>query len=98
MELTISDEKTKELLTEVLVEMIKEKREVFQEIVLEAIEEIGLANAISEGRKKRIRRRSGNNEHFRGRKVKVKFEAVFAKDLKKYSGKKALLKRITKNH
>jgi len=51
MELTISDEKTKELLTEVLVKMIKEKREVFQEIVLEAIEEVGLANAISEGRK-----------------------------------------------
>ena len=51
IELTISDEKTKELLTEVLVKMIKEKREVFQEIVLEAIEEVGLANAISEGRK-----------------------------------------------
>ncbi len=50
MELTISDEKTKELLTEVLVEMIKEKREVFREIVLEAIEEVGLANAIAEGR------------------------------------------------
>jgi hypothetical protein len=50
MQLTISDEKTKELLTEVLVEMIKDKREVFQEIVLEAIEEVGLANAIVEGR------------------------------------------------
>jgi hypothetical protein len=50
MELTISDEKTKELLTEVLVEMIKEKRELFQEIVLEAIKEVGLANAIIEGR------------------------------------------------
>ena len=50
MELTISDEKTKELLTEVLVKLIQEKREVFQEIVLEAIEEVGLANAISEGR------------------------------------------------
>ncbi len=50
MELIISDEKTKELLTEVLVEMIKEKREVFREIVLEAIEEVGLANAIAEGR------------------------------------------------
>ena len=51
MQLTISDEKTKELLTEVLVEMRKNKREVFQEIVLEAIEEVGLANAIAEGRK-----------------------------------------------
>jgi hypothetical protein len=50
MELTISDEKTKELLTEVLVEMIKEKRELFQEIVLEALKEVGLANAITECR------------------------------------------------
>ncbi len=50
MELTISDEKTKELLTEVLVEMIQKKREVFYEIVLEALEETGLANAIAEGR------------------------------------------------
>ncbi len=54
MELTISDEKTKELLTEVLVEMIKEKRELFQEIVLEAIEEVGLANAIAEGRQSKF--------------------------------------------
>lgn len=51
MELTISDEKTKELLTEVLVEMIQQKRGVFQEIFLEALEEVGLANAIAEGRK-----------------------------------------------
>lgn len=51
MELTISDEKTKELLTEVLVEMIQQKREVFQEIFLEALEEVGLGNAIAEGRK-----------------------------------------------
>ncbi len=50
MEQTISDEKTKELLAEVLVEMIREKREVFYEIVLEAMEEVGLANAIREGR------------------------------------------------
>ncbi len=49
-ELIKSDEKTKELLTEVLVEMIKEKGEDFQEIVLEAIEELGLANAIAGGR------------------------------------------------
>ncbi len=50
MEVVISDEKTKELLTEVLVEMIQQKREVFYEIVLEALEDVGLANAISEGR------------------------------------------------
>jgi hypothetical protein len=51
MELAISDEKTKELLTEVIVEMIKQKREVFYDIILEALEEVGLAKAIVEGRK-----------------------------------------------
>ncbi len=51
MELVISDEKTKELLTEVITEMIKQKREIFYEIISEALEEIGLANAIAEGRK-----------------------------------------------
>lgn len=51
MELIISDEKTKELLTEVITEMIKQKREIFYEIILEALEEVGLANAIIEGRK-----------------------------------------------
>lgn len=51
MELAISDEKTKELLTEVMIEMIKQKREVFYDIILEALEEVGLAKAIIEGRK-----------------------------------------------
>lgn len=51
MELSISDEKTKELLTEVIVELLKTKREVLYDVVLEALEEVGLANAISEGRK-----------------------------------------------
>ncbi|MEI7867624.1 MAG: hypothetical protein WCI11_07015 [Candidatus Methylumidiphilus sp.] len=51
MELSISDEKTKELLTEVMVELMKTKRTVLYEIVLEALEDVGLANAIAEGRK-----------------------------------------------
>jgi L-lactate utilization protein LutC len=50
MELTISDEKTKELLTEVMVELIKTRKDIFYEIILEALEEVGLANAILEGR------------------------------------------------
>ena len=50
MESLINEEKTKELLTEILVEMMQSKREIFYEIVLEALEEIGLANAILEGR------------------------------------------------
>ena len=51
MELTISDEKTKELLTEILVEMMENKRDIFREIFSEALEEFGLVNAIKEGRK-----------------------------------------------
>lgn len=51
MELTISDEKTKELLAQVISEMLVKRRDVFQEIIVEALEEIGIGNAIAEGRK-----------------------------------------------
>ena len=51
MELTISDDKMKILLREIITEMIQEKKEVFYDIIVEAIEEVGLANAITEGRK-----------------------------------------------
>jgi hypothetical protein len=50
MEVSISDEKTKEILTEILVNLIKTRRELFSEIIQEALEEVGLANAILEGR------------------------------------------------
>ena len=50
MELVINDEKMKELMKEVIIEMIKEKRNLFYEIILEALEEVALANAIIEGR------------------------------------------------
>ncbi|MCQ3975908.1 MAG: hypothetical protein DPW09_20940 [Anaerolineae bacterium] len=49
--MVISDEKFKELIKEILIEMIKEKRDLFYELILEAMEEAGLAKAISEGRK-----------------------------------------------
>lgn len=48
--LSLNDEKTKELLTEVLVELVKTNRDVFKEVMLETLEEVGLANAILEGR------------------------------------------------
>ena len=51
MELTISDEQMKDALKEIIIEMIKEKKDVFYEIILEAIEEVALANAIADGRK-----------------------------------------------
>lgn len=37
-----------------MVELIKEKRELFSELILEVIEEIGLANAIREGRQNKF--------------------------------------------
>jgi hypothetical protein len=51
MELLLNDTKTKELLTEIMIELMQSKREFFHEIVLEALEEVSLANAIVEGRK-----------------------------------------------
>jgi len=50
MELSLSEEKTKLMLKEVFSELLEEKRDLFTAIMMEAIEEIGLANAIREGR------------------------------------------------
>jgi hypothetical protein len=50
MELSISDDKTKELLTEVMIELLRTKRDLIRDILMEALEEVGLANAIAEGR------------------------------------------------
>jgi hypothetical protein len=50
MELTINEKQAKALLKEVLTELLEEERGLFFEVMLEAIEEIGLANAIREGR------------------------------------------------
>jgi len=48
--ISLDDEKTKALLTEIMIDLIKNKREVLHEIMLEALEEVALANAITEGR------------------------------------------------
>lgn len=50
MELTTDDTQTKELLREVLLELLQEKRSELYDLVLEAMEEVGLASAIREGR------------------------------------------------
>ncbi|CCQ54825.1 hypothetical protein [Crocosphaera watsonii] len=34
-----------------MIELIKTRRDIFHEIIIEALEEVGLANAITEGRK-----------------------------------------------
>ncbi|NMC02593.1 MAG: hypothetical protein GYA30_09510 [Chloroflexi bacterium] len=50
MELTLNEEQARSLLKEVMLELLQEKRDWFFEIVVEALEEIGLANAIQVGR------------------------------------------------
>ena len=50
MELTISEQQVKALLKEALVELMEEKPGLFSEVILDAIEIAGLANAIREGR------------------------------------------------
>jgi len=50
MELTIDETYTKRLLKEVVVELINERQEMFLEVIMEAMEEIGLAQAIRDGR------------------------------------------------
>jgi ribosomal protein L29 len=51
MQVLLSDEKTREMLTEILIDLIQSRKELFTEIFQAALEEIGLANAIAEGRK-----------------------------------------------
>jgi hypothetical protein len=50
MELTINDEKIKQLLKEIVVEMLQSKQDILHEIVVDALEEVGLAYVIAEGR------------------------------------------------
>jgi len=51
VELTINETQTRAMVKEVLMELFQEKRDLLFEVMLEVIEEIGLANAIREGRK-----------------------------------------------
>jgi predicted house-cleaning noncanonical NTP pyrophosphatase (MazG superfamily) len=54
MRLAISDEKLKKVMKEAIIEAIQEKKKEFYNILLEAIEEIALANAIKQGRKNKF--------------------------------------------
>lgn len=51
MQVFLNDEKTREMLTEVLIDLIRTRKELFAEIFRDALEEVGLVNAIAEGRK-----------------------------------------------
>jgi hypothetical protein len=47
----LDEKQFKILIKEAMLELFEEQREVFAAMIAEAIEEIGLANAIREGRK-----------------------------------------------
>ncbi len=51
MEAIIKDKDIKRLLKETIIDMIKERKKEFIDIIEEAMADIGLANAIIEGRK-----------------------------------------------
>jgi hypothetical protein len=51
MDISVVDDTLKPLIEEVLVKMLQEKREVFYDIFVDAIEDIALGSAIQEGRK-----------------------------------------------
>ncbi len=48
-EITLDETQLKELLKAAIFELVKEHKEVFSEIVTEALEDIGMENAIKEG-------------------------------------------------
>jgi hypothetical protein len=50
MELRLNEAQARSLLKEVMLELLQERRDWFSEIMVEALEEVGLANAIQEGR------------------------------------------------
>jgi len=54
MELTVNEDKMKEIFREIMINMIHERRDFFYDIIVEALEDVGLANAIREGRKNKF--------------------------------------------
>ena len=49
MQTHLDEGKLKQILKEALIEALEEKKDVFHELIVEAIEDIGLTNAIREG-------------------------------------------------
>ena len=54
MEAIIKDKDIKRLLKEIIIDMIKERKKEFIDLIEEAMADIGLANAIIEGRKNEL--------------------------------------------
>lgn len=48
---SLDEKQFKTLLKQTLIELLEERRDIFSDIVAEALEDIGLANAIRKGRK-----------------------------------------------
>jgi len=51
MSYTLDERRMRKVMKDVLVEMMTEKKELFYDLILEAIEEVALGKAIKEGRK-----------------------------------------------
>ena len=49
MQTQLDEGRLKQILKEALMEALEEKKDVFHELIVEAIEDIGLINAIREG-------------------------------------------------
>ena len=49
MQTQIDESRLKKILKEALIEALEEKKDVFHELIVEAIEDIGMINAIREG-------------------------------------------------
>ena len=49
MQTVIDDNKLKQLLKEAIIEALEEKRTVFQDLIVEAMEDVALVRAIQEG-------------------------------------------------
>lgn len=49
VQLSVDEKKLKNLLKETLIEVIEQKKDLFHDIVAEAIEDIAITNAIKEG-------------------------------------------------
>jgi len=49
MQTQLDENRLKQILKEALIEALEEKKDVFHELIVEAIEDIGMINAIREG-------------------------------------------------
>ncbi len=51
MQTAIDEDRIKQIFKEAIIEMLEEKKDVFHELIADAMEDVALANAIREGEK-----------------------------------------------